>query len=413
METLSPVKSFLRVANKRFGLFAMFDEKLESKGATLVYLYLFWAAAQRDHCWPTQETLATVSKSSVRSVQAYIKELIALGYIRVERRGKHNVYRLLLSEHVKSVIGEAGIEMITEALRNYAETEGDSTGAEFAPMPASTGANSAYRSKSKIQQETNTPLSPLPALPLSGVPTASAAVGGGSPCSPLQKHPEGGGSRRAAPLAASGTVMADFERLFSAWPHKQDKLASASVYGRLARTGRLPDIDTLLAVVERMKAEDRHWQAGYVPNLKFWLLNERWDDEPIAAMSAPKPWQGSATPSQPYVPTEVDPKLQEAVQALHKRLEREQVDARKEGSPPDELTRTVDALCGLWPSAQRKHVLAGLGLAHLRGGINLSNVVGRAREYIGGLAGAMQPMPVGDWLRSAGFNHNGGLYAQS
>lgn len=412
METLSPVKSFLRVANKRFGMFAMFDEQL-NKGATLVYLYMFWAASQRDHCWPSQETLATVSKSSVRSVQTYIRELIALGYIRVEKRGKHNIYRLLLSEHVKSILGEVGVEMITEALRDFATSEeactGESiapvqapSGAKFAPEPAPIGAKFSYRSKSILLQETNTPLSPLPGSPHSGKPSASIAVGVGSPRSPLQKHPEGGESRRALRVASSCEVSdaasAEFERLFLAWPLKQDKLACAAVYGKLAHARRLPSIDTLLAAVERMKAEDRRWQAGYVPSLKFWLLGERWNDEPHLATSANRPWQsGTSAPSpQPFG----DPALQQAVQALHERLEAEQVNARNKPPLPDELTHAADTLCDMWPMIPRKQVLASLGLVRFQGG-SLSNVVVRAREYVGGLAGRMPPMPVGEWLRSA------------
>lgn len=104
MKTLVPAQSFLRVEEKFFPTFALEDQQL-SAGAALIYQYVFMAARKDGRCESSLIALARACKSSVRSVQGYIKRLVELEYIQIERNDTpRNVYRLLLSGHVQGMM---------------------------------------------------------------------------------------------------------------------------------------------------------------------------------------------------------------------------------------------------------------------------------------------------------------------
>lgn len=113
MQTLSP-SSFLRVDDKFFPSFVLYDTEL-SQGPVLLYVVLFRLARQRDHCWPSQTTLARMCKCTERSVQHYLQQLVALQYIRIERLRGHNVYRLLFSLRVRALLHQHEITLLDES----------------------------------------------------------------------------------------------------------------------------------------------------------------------------------------------------------------------------------------------------------------------------------------------------------
>ena len=67
-----------------------------SAGAKATYALFLSYAWHNDRCFPGQETLAQALGMSVGSVNAYIKELEAMGLIEIARRGqgKTNLYTI-------------------------------------------------------------------------------------------------------------------------------------------------------------------------------------------------------------------------------------------------------------------------------------------------------------------------------
>ena len=112
MKTIIPLH-FLRVTHKFFAWHVGLDRDLKS-GPTLPYLYLYFICHERDYCWPSQTTLATLCKVSERTLQGYISELDRREYISVERQGTRNIYRLLRSPHVCRLLELARMEMLEE-----------------------------------------------------------------------------------------------------------------------------------------------------------------------------------------------------------------------------------------------------------------------------------------------------------
>lgn len=106
METLNPSAYFLRVSDKFFGDFILYDNAV-SAGPALLYLLLFRKAYKGGLCRSSQFALARVCKCSVRSIQHYLRPLAVLKYISIEQQEDgRNVYRLLLSQRVRFFIAQ-------------------------------------------------------------------------------------------------------------------------------------------------------------------------------------------------------------------------------------------------------------------------------------------------------------------
>lgn len=342
MKTLTPIQ-FLRVTHKFFAWHVGLDKDLKS-GPTLLYLYLFFICHERDYCWPSQATLATLCKVSERTLQAYISELVRREYIAVERQGTRNIYRLLCSPRVCRLLELARMEMLEE----MKEAEGENSAPlrpEQAKISAGKGEKSSPELRVLIKQEINTPLSPLPqAVPSDPRPERRGCT------SPFvengRKEPTGSGLRR--------NIQDEFPKLWELWPRKQDRFGAYQEYARLVKSG-LPPLDELLHVVKRLMVEDRSWQRGYVPNLKFWLRDRRWLDMPFGG-------QGS-TPTDVGAPTPASP---EEIQAREDAILRRVIepDKRLFASPETRLRDETEArLCAMWPRVPRGMVAAGLCLA--------------------------------------------------
>ncbi len=385
MKTLIP-SSFMAVAHKYSAHFSYSDAEL-STGANLLYKILFEFAGQKDHCWPSQVTLAKMCHCSCRTVQAHLRQLIHLQYIQVERHGTVNVYRLLLSPRIQQLIDSVGASSFQKCPASTPAIV-QSKGANFSPsytqISTSKGADFAHELRSKNKKHTQCTSQGFS----SPVNSSTVVVSSFSP------------KKEAKTLSS---ITTDFERLFSAWPVKQDKLSCSKAFAQLTKQHRAPALEVILSAIERLKLHDRRWKAGYVPNLKFWLLGERWNDEPIAF--ADGQLCQSSQPAQPAPSTHTShispcaegarpqPHIVRPMKNASENLSRTKND--------DVINQTVTALQRLWPSLQRSHFFASIGVAQCRG-LSPSLLVQRATEYFGTLNGN-DPMPLRDWVRTYAY----------
>ena len=100
---------FFHVRDKYQPAFIGHDQGV-STGASYVYILIFTACGEKDHCWLSQTTMALRSKSSVRTIQNYLNELVKTDYISI-RKDEHgrNIYTLLLSPRLIALLRKLGI----------------------------------------------------------------------------------------------------------------------------------------------------------------------------------------------------------------------------------------------------------------------------------------------------------------
>lgn len=350
MKTLVPSRC-LRVEDKFFGSFIFQDQNL-SQGASMVYLCLYFLCRQKDHCWPSQATLARMCKCSERTIQTHLHTLVKFNYIQLEKQGKLNLYRLLLSDRVQASMIQAG----TEFLESYDSSQQNPAQNQAHHRRQSQvqaknfqviGEKFSYYNKERKDQSFSPP-----------VPSVQASS---------QPSPQSFGVRSLFSEKFK-KLQQDFNTLFAAWPIQQDRLLANKIFMALAKKNELPDIEQLLAVVARFKATDRRWKNGYQPNLKSWLLGHRWLDEPLCS------GQSSAAATS-AVPSSTNPDLQ-AQQAQIQALQAKYAFNAKENV----LEQTAKELCKIWPSVPINKIYAGLILIKQQGA-NFAELVTAARKH--------------------------------
>ena len=73
-----------------------------SFGAKIMYALLCNYASEKDHCWPSQTTLAARLSCSVSSVKKYLAELVGSNLVHVRREQyRSSVYYMLEPAHLK------------------------------------------------------------------------------------------------------------------------------------------------------------------------------------------------------------------------------------------------------------------------------------------------------------------------
>ena len=358
MRTLSPTRDFLRVRDKFFCSFVLHDKEIK-QGQMLVYLCLYFLCGDKDHCWPSQATLASMAKCTERSLQRHLAYLEASGFIRIEKQNGRNVYRLLLSSRVQSLLDVAGVDLSGIEDTTKTTAQGDKISPNIRNI--------------RIQRS---PLSPLPTTPPEDMARRKT---GFSSCT---------NAKRRGDFSSGNKALAAFEALYAAWPMKKDKLIASRVFCSLYRTGNIPPINDLLAIVERFKAEDRHWKNGCPPTLTNWLRGRRWQDEPFqACLTRPDVETYSVPPADPELQSKV-----RAVQALHQ----QKLFSDPRPSPlTGNMLQASEELCALWPDANPSDIQPYLFLRGLRGE-NLASIVSQARVY---LQQTPMPMPALEWLK--------------
>ncbi|MBQ4568259.1 MAG: helix-turn-helix domain-containing protein [Desulfovibrio sp.] len=235
METYSPQGNICGPIMPRFVLSLGI-----SMGAKLVYSLLCDHARDKDHCWPSHDSISKALAASVSSVKNWLNELQANKLIVIERRSYHSSRYYLLRP------ANLGNSAPVNALR------------PDRPKYGRFGQNLATEKNVK-NNKINTPPLP-PARP------ARAA-------SSHEHRKRGGGD-----FLSANSV---FENFWSAYPKQEAKELARSAWHRLWRQGQLPGLAVLLAALEKFKvsASWNREHGRFIPQLCNWLKGQRWLDE--------------------------------------------------------------------------------------------------------------------------------------
>lgn len=396
MRTFTPKSLFLHVRDKFLPTFIRRDPSV-SGNASYLYEMLFDFCGDKDHCYPTQSTLALLCKTTVRSVQNYIAELTRTGYIAVRKDEKtgRNTYYLLLSEHLLALLRKLGIP---------------THGMQTSSNASARGAHEKFSHDIRVNKKQEiTPLSPLPVQEVSSSPSCRNRTGHpGS--APLPQRVQGRGDFSSlSRTGASQTTHVlhrptehEFEQLWAAWPQTatwampRNRQLALRVYRRMRRARQLPPIEKLLGIVEQYKLTDSRWLNGYPPELSNWLYTRQFEKAPL--MRRPKKtFFGKLVPAEPVLTPEERRQAEvyrTRIEELQKRFNQPTVST----SPTP--SQDVDALIALWPEPERQRVPVTTYLNYLSGKgqkPDLARLVSLAHDY---LSETSSPMSLVGWLRS-------------
>ena len=396
MRTFTPKSLFLHVRDKFLPTFIRRDPSV-SGNASYLYEMLFDFCGDKDHCYPTQSTLALLCKTTVRSVQNYIAELTRTGYIAVRKDEKtgRNIYYLLLSEHLLALLRKLGIPTHDMQTSSNASAR---------------GAHEKFSHDIRVNKKQDiTPLSPLPVQEVSSSPSCRNRTGHpGS--APLPQRVQGRGDFSSlSRTGASQTTHVlhrptehEFEQLWAAWPQTatwampRNRQLALRVYRRMRRARQLPPIEKLLGIVEQYKLTDSRWLNGYPPELSNWLYTRQFEKAPL--MRRPKKtFFGKLVPAEPVLTPEERRQAEvyrTRIEELQKRFNQPTVST----SPTP--SQDADALIALWPEPERQRVPVTTYLNYLSGKgqkPDLARLVSLAHDY---LSETSSPMSLVGWLRS-------------
>ncbi|WP_029435162.1 helix-turn-helix domain-containing protein [Bilophila wadsworthia] len=396
MRTFTPKSLFLHVRDKFLPTFIRRDPSV-SGNASYLYEMLFDFCGDKDHCYPTQSTLALLCKTTVRSVQNYIAELTRTGYIAVRKDEKtgRNIYYLLLSEHLLALLRKLGIPTHDMQTSSNASAR---------------GAHEKFSHDIRVNKKQDiTPLSPLPVQEVSSSPSCRNRTGHpGS--APLPQRVQGRGDFSSlSRTGASQTTHVlhrptehEFEQLWAAWPQTatwampRNRQLALRVYRRMRRARQLPPIEKLLGIVEQYKLTDSRWLNGYPPELSNWLYTRQFEKAPL--MRRPKKtFFGKLVPAEPVLTPE-ERRQAEVYRARIEELQKRFNQPTVSSSPTP--SQDADALIALWPEPERQRVPVTTYLNYLSGKgqkPDLARLVSLARDY---LSGTSSPMSLVGWLRS-------------
>ena len=397
-ETFAPVSLFFHVRDKYQPAFIGHDQGV-STGASYVYILIFTACGEKDHSWLSQTTMALRSKSSVRTIQNYLNELVKADYISI-RKDEHgrNIYTLLLSDRLIALLRKLGIPT------HETQISGTSSKSE-----GSQEAHENFSPYIRDQRDQDTLLSPLP-KPAVSSPSCHSRTGFPS-SAPTTQRVQGRGDfsslsrTNATPHAPRvlhrPAVSHEFEQLWLAWPQTatwdmpRNRQLALRVFRRMERAGQLPPIENLLATVELYKRTDSRWLNGYPSELSNWLHSRQFEKAPLVRPK--KTAFGKFVPAEPVLTPEERRQAEvyrARIEELQKRFNQPTVSA----SPAP--SQDADALIALWPEPERQRVPVTTYLNYLSGKgqkPDLARLVSLARDY---LSGTSSPMSLVGWLRS-------------
>ena len=207
-----------------------------------MYALLCDYAADKDHCWPSQSTLAKRLSCSISSVKNYLGELVREKLISVKREQyRSSVYYLLRPA-----------ELVEKQKTEFTNKQSEADCYE---------AKSGYLTNlSKQSKEKDSPLSPhaLGETTVNPVRRAFRAPAGGGVSSTLQ----------------------DFESPWALYPKKDAKGFARMAWFKVLRSGPVPPLPELHAAIRRF-ASSEGWQreqGRFVPQMGNWLRGQRWLD---------------------------------------------------------------------------------------------------------------------------------------
>lgn len=263
-------------------------------GAKTMYAILCDYAADKDHCWPSQATLAKRLSCSISSVKNYLAELVREKLIFIRREQyRSSVYYLLRPE-----------EMVKTQETNFANKQSESGCNE---------ATSGYLTTlNKQRKEENSPSSPH-------APGETASV-------PVRRTSN-------APAAGGVSSLPDFENIWAMYPKKEAKGFARMAWLKLSRSGQLPSLPELHAAIRRFAASEgwQREQGRFVPQMGNWLRGQRWLD--------PLPLAEQAEAAQ----------NQSALRALRVREEQEQRLQKRKDAERARLRPLFDAFAAKFP----------------------------------------------------------------
>ena len=400
MRTFSPTSLFFHVRDKYQPRFIKHDE-LISIGSSYLYGIIFEFCGDKDHCYPSQTTLALLCKSSTRTVQNYTAQLVKAEYIAVKKDEKtgRNIYYLLLSPRLFALLRKLGIPTHETHISGTAsESEG------------SLEAHENFSPYIRDQRDQDTPLSPLP-KPAAPSPSCHSRTGFPS-SAPTTQRVQGRGDFSSLPRTNATphaprvlhrpAVSHEFEQLWLAWPQTatwampRNRQLALRVYRRMRRARQLPPIEKLLGIVEQYKLTDSRWLNGYPPELSNWLYTRQFEKAPL--MRRPKKtFFGKLVPAEPVLTPE-ERRQAEVYRARIEELQKRFNQPTVSTSPTP--SQDADALIALWPEPERQRVPVTTYLNYLSGKgqkPDLARLVSLARNY---LSGTSSPMSLVGWLRS-------------
>ena len=386
--TFVPTSLFFHVRDKYQPAFIGHDQGV-STGASYVYILVFTACGEKDHCWLSQTTMALRSKSSVRTIQNYLNELVKTDYISI-RKDEHgrNIYTLLLSDRLIALLRKLGIP--THDPRITAEEPYEKFSHDI-----------RVNKKQDI-----TPLSPLPVREVSSSPSCRNRTGhpGSAPLPQLVSRRGDFSSRTGASQTTHvlhRPTEHEFERLWAVWPQTatwampRNRQLALRVFRRMRRAGQLPPIEKLLGIVEQYKLTDSRWLNGYPPECSNWLYTRQFEKAPLVRPK--KTAFGKFVPTEPVLTPEERQQAElyrARIEELQKRFNQPTVSASP--TPPQD----ADALIALWPEPERQRVPVTTYLNYLSSNgkrLDLARLVSLARDY---LSETSSPMSLVGWLRS-------------
>lgn len=264
-------------------------------GAKTMYAILCDYAADKDHCWPSQTTLAKRLSCSISSVKNYLAELVREKLIFIRREQyRSSVYYLLRPEAHSE-------KQETNPVHQQSES-----GCDEATSGSLTTLN-------KQRKEENPPLSPH-------APGETAPV----PVRRTCKAPAAGGVSPSLP---------DFENIWAMYPKKEAKGFARMAWLKLSRSGLLPSLPELQAAIRRFAASEgwQREQGRFVPQMGNWLRGQRWLD--------PLPLAEQAEVAQ----------NESSLRALHVREEQEQRRQAQKDAERARLRPLFDAFAAKFP----------------------------------------------------------------
>lgn len=269
-------------------------EKSMTFGAKTMYAILCDYAADKDHCWPSQTTLAKRLSCSISSVKNYLAELVREKLIFIRREQyRSSVYYLLRPESCSE-------KQETNTVHQQSEYGCD----EATSGPLTT--------LNKQRKEENYPPSPH-------TPGETAPV-------PVRRTCK-------APAAGGVSSLPDFESVWMLYPKKEAKGFARMAWLKLSRSGQLPSLPELQAAIRRFAASEgwQREQGRFVPQMGNWLRGQRWLD--------PLPLAEQAEAAQ----------NQSALRALRVREEQEQRLQKRKDAERARLRPLFDAFAAKFP----------------------------------------------------------------
>ena len=236
METYSPQGNISGPIMPRFVL----GMKI-SMGAKMVYSVLCDHARDKDHCWPSHDSICKTLDVSISSVKKWLNELQAHKLIAIVRCSYHSSRYYMLRP------ANSGNSASASALRPDRSKYG-----RF-------GQNMATEINVKNNKDKIPPLSPQTSKPVR-LPSN-------------RTHKRGGGD-----FLFANSV---FEKFWSAYPRQEAKELARSAWHRLWRQGQIPALAVLMAALEKFRAS-ASWNkehGRFIPQLCNWLKGQRWLDE--------------------------------------------------------------------------------------------------------------------------------------